>query len=58
MHLTHLITDTTQVRLAGTDSPYSGLVQVYHDGEWGYICADHWDTYDARVVCRMLNYPV
>ena len=29
-----------------------GLVGIYVNGEWGLICANGWDTYDADVVCQ------
>jgi deleted-in-malignant-brain-tumors protein 1 len=49
---------TTQIplRLMGGNSEYEGLVQVYHDGEWGSICRDGFDVRDGIVLCRGLGY--
>ena len=45
-----------QIRLTDGDKG-SGRVEIYHDNEWGTICADFWDLNDATVVCRELGFP-
>ena len=45
------------VRLFGGFTSTSGLVEVCAHNQWGTVCNDHWDNNDAKVVCRMLNYP-
>jgi len=44
------------VRLADGARESEGRVEVFHDGQWGTVCDDHWEIEDANVVCRMLNY--
>ncbi|XP_062600846.1 deleted in malignant brain tumors 1 protein-like, partial [Saccostrea cucullata] len=44
------------VRLTGGSSSREGTVVVTLGNTEGSVCDDHWDTDEARVVCRMLGY--
>jgi hypothetical protein len=45
-----------EVRLIGTRKPNTGLVQIFHQNRWGFVCDDYWGTPDTTVVCRQLGY--
>ncbi len=36
------------IRLENGPSASSGRVEIYHDGRWGTVCHNWWDTRDAR----------
>lgn len=33
-----------------------GLVQVYSNKNWQFVCGEKWDKPDADVVCRWMGY--
>ena len=43
------------VRLSGGRHYREGRVEVCRNQQWGKVCNDHWDEYDATVVCRQLE---
>jgi hypothetical protein len=45
------------VWLASTEpNVYVGQIKVCNGSQWGAICIDGWDHFDAAVVCRELGY--
>ena len=43
------------MRLVDGPSLLDGRVEVCIDEEWVSVCDDHWDMYDAKVVCNQLG---
>ncbi len=50
------VTAEAQVRLVG-ESPESGLLEVWHAGQWGTVCDDSFLLGEETVVCQQLGYP-
>lgn len=46
----------TDIRLAGSNEPASGRVEILVGDQWGTICDVFWGLADAEVVCRDLGY--
>ena len=45
-----------EVRLLNGLNQYEGRVEVCLHNRWGTVCNDQWDSREAAVVCRQLNY--
>ncbi|XP_038068391.1 scavenger receptor cysteine-rich domain-containing group B protein-like isoform X2 [Patiria miniata] len=48
-------TDTIALRLADGINSNEGRLELYHNGQWGSVCDDHWDEADATVACREMG---
>ena len=46
----------TDIKLVNGQSFNDGRVEVCLHGLWGSVCDSKWDTRDAKVVCRQLQY--
>ena len=47
---------TIVVRIVGAPaSPPEGVVQVFYNNTWGWVCDEQWDKQNADVVCRELG---
>ncbi|XP_071098405.1 scavenger receptor cysteine-rich domain-containing protein DMBT1-like [Haliotis cracherodii] len=44
--------DSTPLLLTKADP----RVQVFRNGQWGFICGHGWNSRDAKVICRMQGY--
>ncbi|CAI9728830.1 in malignant brain tumors 1 neurotrypsin-like [Octopus vulgaris] len=45
-----------KVRLVGGLNNTHGLVEIFHQENWGTICNHEWSYKNAQVICRMLGY--
>ena len=49
---------TAVIRLVdsgGDLAAWSGMVQIFYDGEWGTICNNNFGSKEASVACRQLG---
>ena len=37
-------------------SQYEGIVEVWHNGEWGTVCNTNWNYHTALVACRTAGF--
>ncbi|XP_039695258.1 macrophage scavenger receptor types I and II isoform X2 [Pteropus medius] len=51
-----MLTPSKTVRLVGGSGPHEGRVEIFHNGQWGTICDDHWELRGGQVICRSLGY--
>ena len=46
------------LRLVGSSEPNVGRLEVFHNNQWGVICADTFLAGEGHVACRQLGYSV
>ncbi|XP_036359157.1 atrial natriuretic peptide-converting enzyme-like isoform X2 [Octopus sinensis] len=47
----------SHIGLVGNTSFYNaGLISIYRNNSWGYVCDDNWDMKDANVACKQLGF--
>ncbi|XP_041609587.1 macrophage scavenger receptor types I and II isoform X1 [Vulpes lagopus] len=51
-----MLTPFKTVRLVGGKAPHEGRVEIFHNGQWGTVCDDHWELRGGQVICRSLGY--
>jgi len=44
------------IRLAGSDLPREGRLEVYYGGNWGTVCGHLFDDLAADVACHSLGF--
>ena len=44
------------MQLVDSGSSLEGHVQIFHNGQWGYVCDNGWGIADGEVVCTQLEY--
>ena len=51
----HVTDFSVRVQSVPGEDPNKGRVEIFNNGEWGLVCFNNWDMYDAIVVCREEN---
>lgn len=44
------------LRITSGYAANAGRLEIFHNGEWGTVCDNHFDNIDARVACKQLGY--
>ena len=51
----HTIADKT-IRLDGSITQYTGVIEVFHKNQWGAICFNNFSDAEGHVACRDVGY--
>lgn len=44
------------ITLSASHYMYEGIVEIYHNGEWGTICNTNWNYNNSLLVCQMAGF--
>ena len=42
--------------ISSTQSGYSGILQIFINRVWAYVCDEKWNKYDGGVACRQMGF--
>ncbi|XP_077981230.1 scavenger receptor cysteine-rich domain-containing protein DMBT1-like isoform X2 [Glandiceps talaboti] len=48
--------DEGHIRLTGGNWSNEGRLEIYHNGKWGSVCDDNFNSKSVEVVCQQLGY--
>ncbi len=61
MHVSEFFYVGNELRIANynldpQEGTFSGLVEIFYNGQWGTICSNGFDEIDAQAVCNTIGF--